>query len=444
MKPAQSGFLLFCVAIVAVFPGGTLSYAEDHPMNRIIVRNGRFMDQATGKRFIPMGFNFNRLRPHPEDPAVLWHDNFNPKRYDKAEVEVMLADLERHGFNIVRVFIDHMDERHGGILSGDGQLSTAYVGNLTDFLKQARRHSIYVILTPTYTPPGGIYARIQQSTQEGYDKAQESMIAGINGDLLHLSRVKAHAQFCADLLNAIKQRDEALLTTVFSVDLVNELHLLADAPPFSLRGGRFTFMGKSYDMSSDAERQSLADAAAVNWFETHAAAARKVCPEVLLTVSVFTYKAVGRLGPGEFGVSKSQDKRMPVRPLALAKRTTIDYLDIHMYMQNPQDGSIKRFFEEDLQSIEGPDLKRVCEERGIPMIVGEYGAFKHAMGDTSHAAKYITEQLHLSFDQGMQGALFWTYDTHEQATEIMHSKFGDGKIFESLAKFASTGPARKP
>ena len=73
--------------------------------------------------------------------------------------------------------------------------------------------------------------------------------------------------FCADLIEAVKTHNPDLLNTIFSFDLENELTLIAEANPFNLTEGTFTYKDKSYNLSSDEEKQKLADDATTNWFE---------------------------------------------------------------------------------------------------------------------------------------------------------------------------------
>ena len=80
------------------------------PLERIVVRDGQFVEKASGKRYRPRGVNYIRLRPK-------WHGTFAPGRYDAARAERMLADLQRNGLNAVRVFIDPA--------GGDGVVASA-------------------------------------------------------------------------------------------------------------------------------------------------------------------------------------------------------------------------------------------------------------------------------------------------------------------------------
>ena len=159
--------LAFSLAILSVAAQAKTTNSNINIMDRIEVKDGKFVNSISGEEFIPYGFNYARLRPHQEDSNVLWHDNFNPNRYDVDTVETMLSELQTDGFNIVRVFIDHTGSEYGGILNKDGSLSEQYVSNFVDFIERASNHNIYVIPTGTYTPNGGKYLEEMESGETG-------------------------------------------------------------------------------------------------------------------------------------------------------------------------------------------------------------------------------------------------------------------------------------
>lgn len=76
-----------------------LSTACAADLPRIGPVSGRFVRAGDGQGVVPRGLNCIRLHNR-------WHDTFSPQRYDAGRAEAMLADLRKHGFNVVRVFID--------------------------------------------------------------------------------------------------------------------------------------------------------------------------------------------------------------------------------------------------------------------------------------------------------------------------------------------------
>jgi DUF1680 family protein len=66
---------------------------------RITSHDGKFVEKQTGKEFCPRGFQYIRI------DAEGTHYVHTPDRYDPNAAEAMLADIEEHGFNIVRIFL---------------------------------------------------------------------------------------------------------------------------------------------------------------------------------------------------------------------------------------------------------------------------------------------------------------------------------------------------
>jgi len=391
---------------------------DGSPMPLICVRNGRFIEKQTGKEFRPRGFNYIRLAQSPKGAApAIWHSTFAPGHYDALRAEAMFADLESHGFNIVRVFIDH--RAGNGIVESiqSTDFSPKYMGNLLDFLQRARKHRIYVV------PALGWFPNCRKYNQIVGQKPKN--IWNRNSVYLNQGHIDAKARYLADFVLAVKNYDADLLTTLFAIELENESHLTATAPPFSQTTGTFTAAdGRTYDLASPESLQQLADDNVNRWADTCVEAVRKVDPEIMVSTSVFTFAAVGRSGPGKFRHDRTKDKRFPARPLALA-RTRLSYLDIHFYHSSPQS------LDTDLKSIEFDKVKAACRQRGMPLIVGEFGAIKHWIKDLSYAVTAMQQDLGRFYQLGFLGYMYWTYDCDEQEM-IWNAKSGQGQIFNAL------------
>ncbi|MFP4058189.1 MAG: cellulase family glycosylhydrolase [Candidatus Brocadiia bacterium] len=381
-------------------------------MARICVRDGRFVERESGRQFHPRGFSYIRLRPR-------WHGTFAPERYDAARAEAMLADVAAHGFNVVRVFIDHTPGE-GVVASADAEeLSPAFMAHVADFIGRARRHGVRVVPSLIHLPR---CARTQALLGPGPER-----IEGVNRMLLHQGHIAAKATYVADFVAALEARDPALLPAVFAYELCNEAHFSAAAPPFSLDSGTVVPAdGERYDLASEADLQRMADANAVRWAAQCARAIREVDPAAMVSANVFTFAAVGRGGPGRLRRDESSDPRFPVRPLALA-RSSLDYLDVHFY---PFD---ERTLERDLRSIEFPQLRAACRAAGKPLVMGEFGAFKKAYPRLEGAAQAMARHARRVLDLGFAGYIYWTYDTDEQAF-LWNAKSGEGDpILRALA-----------
>ena len=407
------------VAAVAGVLGALATTAPadaDGPLPRVVVRDGRFVVGRSGKPFAPTGFNYIRLRPR-------WHGTFAPKRYDADRADAMLADVRRGGFNTVRVFIDPA----GGAGSVDGPeaegLSEAYLRCFLDFLTRARRHRVYVVTSLLMLPACKRYNALAGRARRQFGHGNEMYFEE--------GFARAKARYCADFVAAIRRHDPNLLSTVLAYELDNETHFLASGPPFSTGEGTLRWGGAAYDLSSNAELQRLSDAAVVRWADACVEAVRMIDPNAIVSINVFTYRAVGRTGPGDIRGSKSKDRRFPARPLALT-RTKLDYLDIHFY---PFDD---KTLDADLKSIEFDRLRAACRKAGQPLIMGEFGAFKKAWPTLAAASAAMRSHLRRIRSAGFSGFLYWTYDTDEQPF-LWNARSGKEEVLEALRREAASG-----
>ncbi len=392
---------------------------RDAPLPRICVRDGRFVEKDSGRPFLPRGFNYIRLIEvnRVEFPRQ-WHGTFAPDHYDADRAEAMFADLRQHGFNIVRVFIDPGCGEGIADTKDSVELSPAYMGNFIDFLQRGRRHGVYVIPALFWIPLSrGYLGQVGEVPKD---------IQGPNRYYLHRGYIEAKARYVADFARTIQKLRPDLCTTLFAYELDNETHLFADHPPFSLTKGICTpACGKTYDLASEQDLQAMADENVVLWADTCFDAVHAVDPDALVGTSVFTFAVVHRTGPGKLRTDKSPDQRFPARPLALA-RTKLSYLDIHFYPYNDQ--TLAR----DLESIEFDPFKKACDAKGIPMMMGEFGAVQFAYKTVEEAAVGMKTHALRALDLGFIGYLYWTYDCHEQ-DQLWNAKAGDGQIFKMLA-----------
>ena len=397
---------------------GALPPEPIRALPRIAVRGGRFVETGTFRPFVPRGFNYIRLRTFEKDGAKhLWHDTLNPVTYSPERTEAMFLDVQKRGFNVVRIFLDPMPEFGFVEKAGAEGLSTKYMRNLLDFLERARSHGVYVIPCFCYLPDAARYRT--GPPPDG--------IRGGNQQYLHPEHAEMRARYMADVCAAIKKHDPALLSTVFAYELENESHFMATEPPFSSTAGTVQWGSQEYDASNPADLQRLADDGIIAAVASAHRQVTRVDREALIGASVFTFRAVGRHGPGRLREDKTPDPRFPARPLAIA-RSKSAYVDIHFYPVKPDtlDG--------DYRSIEFPQLREACRKAGKPMIVGEIGAFKFAYADLPSAAEAMRISLDRLFKDGFTGFLYWTYDNMEQSDMLWEALAGNGEIMAVLER----------
>lgn len=402
--PAGAALLVLLTAMQPCAAG------EREPASaRYRVEQGRFVDSASGRPIPLRGFNYIRLHSS--------HGTFDPRHYDPAAADAMFGRLRTDGFSAVRVFINGHANVSGAVArTGQAGLSAPYLAHLADFLVRAGSNGIAVVLSMDSFPRIPPYL-------DGL-KAPPPEIHPANADLLCAGHVAAKADYLRDVAAGLRAADPRAPDAILAWDLQNEL-CYAVAPPFAQTTGTVTAAnGRAYRVPE--QRQALADDSAVHIIDTWAQAIREVQPGALAWAGVFTYRAVGKTGPGDFRIEKAGWKnRVPFRPAAIL-RSTADVLDLHFYC--PDEAA----FDDDLASVEWDAVRRLARERGVPVVAGEFGAFKARFPEPAPAAAWMADLVRLFADRGIDGWLHWTYDTHEQDGELWHACAGDGAIYRAL------------
>jgi hypothetical protein len=379
-----------------------------------------FTDPQTGAQFHPVGFNYIDLRLL--ENGVLWHDTFNPSRYDEAVVSSNLADIAAAGFNTVRVFIDNQVGSNSVVLAyEDTELSPAYMQNVASFLEQAHAHGIGVVPCVVYVPTSAArYFAFHDPTDN---------VEGMNQHHLTAWLIAAKRLYLRDFIQTLTAlAPERVADTIIAFDLQNECCYYLNVPPFSLSSGTVTpANGVTYDLATD--KVKLADEMAVYWVDQMAEVVHQEAPGSRVDVNVFTYAAVGR-SIGDFSLSGASWKdRYPFRPEALAA-SDADLLDIHFYTSDSSE------LQHDLNSIEFGATAQAWMMAGKPMIVGEFGAHTSQLS-FEEAVDWKQDEVDRFAEYGFQGWIYWTYENDLQ-THLWHAVEGNGEIFDALAQGAQT------
>jgi hypothetical protein len=352
---------------------------------------------------VPKGYNYIQL-----DPWVGYHETFDTNVYDAAAAEAALAQFEYDGFNMVRVFLDHRSEVQPGTgiygiagLSNATGLYAPFVANFVDFLRRARAHHVYVIPVLPWAPANLGFQTILNSNVPANVEDVNILYLAQGG----IDAKKEYAQQLAGLV-AAAEAGGTLLSTVFSWELDNESAIVTDKKPFSLASGTVTPAdGVTYNLAVPAERQQCFDANLVLWANTCAAAIRTVDPDAMVSTSVFTYSAVGRSGPDGIPPFSSGDARVPARPQVLRLYSTLSYTDIHLYPTGASYSIV-----DDLGSSEFAAFQKGA----MPMLMGEFGAFKTPYPNITSAAVAMGAHRAAAFQEGFGGSIFWTWNTSNQ------------------------------
>jgi len=395
--------LAACVPVDSDTRPATTAKAQEG-LPRIGVKDWEFINTESEKAFHPIGFNYIRLQQHPEVPTADWHSPFGLGSYSHEEAERMFRLSRQHGFNVTRVFLSH----YNFVPVDDGKsLNPGVMTNLVDFLELARKHETYVILTTCYNLPSEYYDSLGKEDDSASDW---------NGHYLNDRIIKSKVAYVGQLVQEIKVRAPELLSTVLAYDLDNEAQFTMKYEPFK-SGGRFEFLGETYDLDKSSEIQRLMDVSITHWINLCSDAVKAADPEAMVSASVFDFKGIGRMsGPGRAREQKSKqalsDARIPARPLAIAK-SKADYVDVHTYMYlGPTGADLDYEAKLLLNSIEYNALVEQCRKNGKPLLAGEFGVTRRIIKTPELAGERIVEQVNLLAGYGFAGYLLWTFDGH--------------------------------
>lgn len=379
------------------------------PEHRIGVRDvdgfGEFYDRTSGSQFVPRGSNYIRLAPQVVGGQTqVYHSTFIVGRYDAARAEGALARMAASGYNVVRVFLSNTCASGCSAKTNTGQISSSYVANLVDFLRRARAHRIYVLLTSEWLPGGAAFDSISASVRrEWFDD--------VNIIFLSPQGLQMSVLFWQSLVRELI-RQHAPLDAVFAYSLANEAVVTSARPPYTLASGRvITASGGSYDMASNVDRKRMIDDAFVFYIDQVRSAILRIDPTALVTMGFFHDK--------EPNPAREGDARL-VRTRAVIEHSSADFVDIHPY---PGD---ELGFAQLMQNygIDGPVKK--------PIVIGEMGASRRVFGTSRAAAEALVDWQRRSCAYGIDGWLVWTWDAEEQP-DLWNALSGGGVIEQALA-----------
>jgi len=388
------------------------------PLPRIKARSGspqaEFYNTQTGQKFRPVGTNYVILRKN-------YHVNLNVGLYDPDATEAALSQMESWGNNVVRLWIDYgwPDNQADGYYGASGPIETdtpdlyqPYLDNLIDFLRRCTAHHIYAILDCDGFPSNHYYYNLisAEPNIDGYDS-----VAFLNSTF-----PPAKSLYLQELVGAVGSVDGgALLSTVFSWEIRNEIYMFDTDKPWSMTSGTVTTAdGQTYDMADATSRQQCADNNVSNFMNTVAQAIRQVDPDAMVAASVFTFYAVGLNGPNGLMPGTAITGRHPARPLKLMNDTTLSYIDIHAYLHETTDLAA------DLESSELSQLDLTQK----PLMMGEFGAPENYITDLPSAASALYNWRETAYGLGFSGALLWTYDTQSQSPHYWAATDQNGYI----------------
>jgi hypothetical protein len=383
---------------------GSLLVVAGSRMHRIVVESaadgrGGLVDGVTGERFLPRGASYVQLGYTSDGQPGLYHTTFDTDAYEPGRADRVLARMHADGYNTVRVFLNGTCSltclgRPGG------SLRPAYIANMVDFLRRAKANRMYVIFTLDYLPWVGRYGRLVPHLQSEYPSWQ-------NTELLVPRAVQANAEFFHELAQRLLAAD-APLDALLAYELRSEVALNWDAPPLSRSSGLFIAAnGHSYDLSDLEAKKALVADGIVTFIDTARSAIRSLDQSALVAI-----------GFANVGARPLDEAR------AAIQHSSADFIDDHYY---PHQFQPEASFAEEMASygITGNEQK--------PIVMGEFGAFRHAYPTAAAAADALVALQKESCPYGIAGWLLWTWDTTNQPDPLWNALDDNGALERALA-----------
>lgn len=382
--------------------------------------NGAYFTK-NGRKYVVNGFNFIGLSGGGD------HSTFEPFEYDPYTTETMLLQMQKKGYNTVRVFImGGRRAQNPGISCGpehnDRSFDKIYMGNVIHFLRLCRKYDFALI--PNFGDNEIPNNRFYQTLSGGCDRTQV---------LFHEGAVEAKSIMVEQFLLEIRDADPALLHSLFAIQLQNEFHFSEAVLPFCQTEGIYRlYDGTEYNMANDTDRRALADHAAMLYFTRLRKTVKSVSPELLLCEGTFNMCAVGKTMETAYGLrSGHPDYRVPLSGLEYLQMP-LDFVDIHVYCEDTDDAAGK--FEENFRNmlLDTEEAKALMQQK--PVIMGEFSSFKpnRRTGDFAIGEKNILTLRDKAMEYGFAGFLLWTIDTFWQP-EIWHMMEDGGGLADRLS-----------
>ncbi|MBN1304431.1 MAG: discoidin domain-containing protein [Anaerolineales bacterium] len=344
--------------------------------HRIGVRNvngqGEFYDKETNDRFVVRGANYAFV------PLGSGYTNLLLKvgLYDPVRTRDDFRKISDLGYNTVRVFLDHCAQGPNCIGDQDNQgLNPEYLDNIADMLAAGKETGIYILFTSNDLPDQGGYSE-EANTGSG------AGFAGYrNSYYLRPHAVTATRRYWGDLLTGLVDRNAAF-EAVLGWQLLNEQWMFIDQPPLSLTSGTVETTTGAYDMGDAEQKGKMVSDGLVYYIAQMKEEILLHDPTALVTMGFFAPEIVA---PGWY-----------VETASLLERSDLDFFDFHAYPG-------------------GPSLEEQAAQFGMPgydekpIILGEYGAFRHIYPDLESAARVLNTWAAESCQYGFDGWLYWSY-----------------------------------
>ncbi len=369
---------------------------------------GEFYDRVTGETFVVRGANY----VYVPNGGTYTTQLLKVGVYDGARTRQDFINLADKGYNSVRVFLDHCSAGVGCIGDSDNVgLNPAYLDNIADMLAAAQEAGIFIQFTSNDLPDQGGYA------EQANEDAGGTFAGYRNSYYLTPGAVTATRRYWSDLLSGLRERSAAT-DHVLGWQLLNEQWMFLDQPPLSLNSGVVQTTTGSYDMSDPEQKRQMVSEGLIHYIAEVKAAILKQDPGALVTMGFFAPEIAA---PGWY-----------VETASLLAGADLDYFDFHAYPGFLSLGAYAEAF-----GMAGHDAK--------PIVLGEYGAFRHVYPDLLPGARTVTGWQSASCEYGFDGWLYWTY--YPAAASVDDRTWGltdeEGYLLELLSPNAHPDPCEE-
>lgn len=388
--------------------GDQTNSPQQQAEHRIGVRQvdgtGEFYDKQTGETFIPRGANYVFVPAGNGITNLLLRVN----TYDPLRTRDDFSRLAGLGYNTARVFLDQCSRGPGCIANADSAgLNPQYLDNIADMTFAAREAGIYILFTSNDLPDDGGYSD-EANLGSGGDFAGYR-----NSFYLRPQAVTATRRYWRDILTGLAERNAAF-NAVLGWQLLNEQWVFIDQPPLSLTSGSVETTTGTYDMGNPEQKKQMVSDGLVYYIAQMKEEILIHDPTALVTMGFFAPIAA----PDWY-----------VETASLLMRSELDFFDFHTYSGFQE----LRAYVESFGML-GYDAK--------PIILGEYGAFRHIYAEIDSAARVTTNWVAESCKYGFDGWLYWTY--YPAAATVSDRTWGltdeDGYMLELFAPLNQPDP----
>lgn len=403
--------LIATLSFVTPMSRGALAAASG-PTPVLATQDHAFVVRATSEPIPIMGFNLIRLEERA--PHQYNHVTFYPHVYDPVEIAATLAKIKSAGFNTVRVFINHQ----GFANQPSGGIEGPYLNNIADFVRQCAEQRLIAYLTlPDWIPPGiAKYAPRDRLPPE---------FEGIMQVFLREAYQNAHNRFIGDLVRGLLvEAGDAMAWTLLSVANEYAIPILS---PLTLDSGIVETAVGTFDLSEPGIRRKMIEANLIAKLDNKIATVRKAYPKAIIGVGSFTYAAVNRSGPEDVDPKQASWMNRYLLDPQIVLRSDIDFLS---WQLNEDAKTVDVLF-----NSMNPDGIRHGGATKKPLVVSEFHVSSSA--DAQQAEASLRRQLDYFSQQGLAGALYWTYDDEVLVKyQPAISSAGQDRVFRLFSNLA--------